>query len=189
MKIILASQSPRRRQLLDEGGYEVLVRPADIEEKLQADLPLDDALEHLAYEKAKAVGHGPEDVVLAADTVVVFDDEILGKPHSAPEACDCLSRLSGETHQVKTGVCILTGQGAYTFTETTQVHFKDLDADMIMDYVATGSPMDKAGAYGIQDSHFVDWISGSYTNVVGLPMEKVNEILQLLVKGTCTMPV
>lgn len=185
MKLILASQSPRRRELLKQAGYEVQVRPANIEEHLQTDLHLDEALEQLAYQKAGAVEHAREDIVLAADTVVIFDHEILGKPCDEKEACDYLSRLSGETHQVKTGVCILTEYGAYTFTETTDVHFKELKEKEILDYVATGSPMDKAGAYGIQDSAFVDHISGSYTNVVGLPMEKVQEILRLLVKDTC----
>lgn len=183
MELILASQSPRRRQLLEERGYEVKVCPADIDESMNADLSVDEALEQLAHRKACAVKDGHEDaVIVAADTIVVFQDEILGKPHDGREACDYLSRLSGETHEVKTGVCILCPEGEFTFTDTTRVHFADLSEQDILDYVATGKPLDKAGAYGIQECGFADDIDGSYTNVVGLPMEKLDNALQILTK-------
>lgn len=186
MEFILASQSPRRQQLLEEQGYRLRICPADIPESIQTSLPLDDALERLAYDKAKHVQpSNPDSLILAADTVVVYGDEILGKPADEREACDFLMRLSGETHQVKTGVCILTPDMEITFTDTTDVHFRTLNDDDILDYTSSGRALDKAGAYGIQDSGFVDGIRGSWTNVVGLPMEKVDEVLKDLLAGGC----
>lgn len=116
MELILASQSPRRRQLLEEQGYKTDVHPAQISESISTALPLDEALERLALDKARAVRPGfPDRTIIAADTVVVYDGEILGKPADDREACDFLMRLSGETHQVKTGVCILTPGMEITF--------------------------------------------------------------------------
>ncbi|WP_297567223.1 nucleoside triphosphate pyrophosphatase [uncultured Faecalibaculum sp.] len=190
MELILASQSPRRRQLLEEQGYKTDVHPAQISESISAALPLDEALERLALDKARAVRPGfPDRTIIAADTVVVYDGEILGKPADDREACDFLMRLSGETHQVKTGVCILTPGMEITFTDTTDVRFRVLEDQEILAYTRSGKSADKAGAYGIQDSGFVESIHGSWSNVVGLPMEKVNEILHSLPKKGCTTTV
>lgn len=190
MELILASQSPRRKRLLEERGYEADVHPAQIAESISTAVGLDEALERLALDKARAVQPDfPEQTILAADTVVVYGGEILGKPADDREACDFLMRLSGETHQVKTGVCILTPDLEITFTDTTDVHFRVLEDQDILDYTEAGKSRDKAGAYGIQDSGFVDSISGSWSNVVGLPMEKVQEVLEYLQTRGCTTSV
>lgn len=181
MKLLLASQSPRRKELLENEGYTFLVHPAKKEERFDSNLSIDDALEKVAFQKAKELADlYPEYVILAADTIVVYENEILGKPINEKAAFTCLHNLSGQIHFVKTGVCFLYGQKKISFVESTEVHFRTLSDLEILNYVKSGKCMDKAGSYGIQECDFVEWIDGSYSNVVGLPMEKVQSILEHL---------
>jgi len=173
--LVLASHSPRRQALLRQAGIPFIVIPAGIEE---APLPGEDPrahVERLAREKALAVGAAPEDTVLGADTVVVVNGEILGKPRDAADAVRMLQLLSGREHQVITGICLRQGDKLLTAAETTTVRFLPLTEDDIRDYVASGEPLDKAGAYAIQGlaSKFIDRIEGCYSNVVGLPLALV----------------
>ena len=179
MEIVLASQSPRRKEILEEMGYSFLTEPARGDEILDESMDLNQRIEWVAYQKAKEVQKNHEKAcIIAADTVVVYGNEILGKPSTKEEAADYLADLSGEEHQVKTGVCILFPKSEITFTETTSVYFKELSDAEILSYVQKGTCMDKAGAYGIQECDFVEKIKGSYSNVVGLPKEKVQSILE-----------
>ena len=179
MRIILASQSPRRKEIMEKLGYSFVVEPAIKDEIFDMSMDLNQSIEWVAYQKAKEVQEKfPEDCIVAADTVVVYDDEILQKPATLEEATDYLVDLSGNEHEVKTGVCILFPHSEITFTETTKVFFRDLEDEEILEYVQSGSCMDKAGAYGIQECDFVEKIEGSYSNVVGLPKGKVDAILK-----------
>lgn len=179
MKIVLASQSPRRKEILADLGYDFDVVPSHGEEKLDLEMGIDRAVEILAIEKAKEVQKQfPNDCIVAADTIVVLDDKVLGKPASQNEAIDVLVDLSGRKHEVKTGVCVSIKNMDISFCETTQVYFRDLNEQDILDYVNSGRCMDKAGSYGIQECNFVDHIEGSYSNVVGLPKEKMNGVLE-----------
>lgn len=183
-KIILASQSPRRRELLMQIGVTFTVEVSDAEEKMSGARP-DEIVQNLARRKAEAVAvyHTGEDaVVIGADTIVVYADEILGKPKDAADARRMLRELSGNVHQVYTGVCVIdTGGGEAiggaenTFAERTDVYVSKLtDAD-IDAYLATGEPFDKAGSYGIQGvfARHIEKIDGDYTNVVGLPVGRL----------------
>jgi len=179
-RLILASGSPRRRDFLAELGIAFEVRVTDIDETPQPGEQPVDFVARLAQEKAQAVDY-PEAWVLAADTAVVVDGEILGKPSDAAEACAMLMRLSGRWHEVWTGFSLCrqaTGE-LCTKTVCTKVHFLPLTPELCRAYVCTGEPLDKAGAYGIQGKgcFLVPEISGSYTNVVGLPMAEVLEAL------------
>ncbi len=183
--IVLASASPRRQELLRNAGIAFTVQPADINETPLAGESPRDCAERLAREKALAVSQGRAgDCVLGADTIVVVDGAILGKPRDAIDAVRMLRMLSGRTHAVITGVCLLgPGAGkadALTASETTMVTFGDLSDDEIRDYVATGEPMDKAGAYAIQGiaSRWIPRIEGDYSNVVGLPVALVYRMLR-----------
>jgi nucleoside triphosphate pyrophosphatase len=190
--LVLASASPRRQELLRNAGIPFTVQPADINETPLAGESPRDCAERLAREKALAVFRGrPQDCVLGADTIVVVDDSILGKPRDAGDAARMLRMLSGRTHAVITGVCVVgpvaSGQwsvasedGALTVSETTQVTFCELSDGEIRDYVATGEPMDKAGAYAIQGiaSRWIPRIEGDYSNVVGLPVARVYAMLR-----------
>jgi septum formation protein len=149
-RIILASASPRREQLLRQIGIEAEVLPSSVSE--ESYLPPEKMVLSLARRKAEdiAIGAQPQDYVIGADTVVVLDDCVLGKPESALDAADMLARLSGRVHAVYTGVCVLHGGIAYCGAEHTRVWMDKLSNAMIEDYIATGEPMDKAGAYGIQ---------------------------------------
>lgn len=181
MNIILASQSPRRKEILKSLGYEFKTIPARGEELLELEEGIEQAIEQLALNKAKEVQEQyPNDCIIGADTVVVFKNEILGKPKTMGEAIDTLVDLSGEIHKVITGVCICLPHEELTFSETTMVHFKELASEDILAYVNKGTCMDKAGSYGIQECDFVSEIEGSYSNVVGLPKEKVQAILDHL---------
>lgn len=180
-RLILASASPRRAELLRAAGIEFDVMPADVDESIhQGDTP-DAYARRVAEAKARAVvplaGGRP---VLGADTVVVVDNEILGKPTDAEDAARMLRLLSGRTHQVLTAVCLARGNHAVTRTETTAVEFAALHEDEIAWYTASREPLDKAGAYAIQGlaSRFVTRIGGSYTNVVGLPVPLVYAMLK-----------
>ena len=176
MKVILASGSPRRRELLSQAGIEYTVEPADIEETTTETLPAK-VVEDLSRQKALAVSKNhPGQVVLAADTVVAFDDKILGKPVDEDDAFEMLTELSGRTHQVYTGVTIVYTDGSVkTFSECTEVTMYPNSPEAIRSYIASGEPMDKAGAYGIQGlgAVLVERINGDYNNVVGLPLARV----------------
>ena len=186
-QLILASGSPRRRDLLTRSGYVFDVEPADVDEtRLTDELPSDYVL-RLARLKADTVCSGPEDgrFVLAADTIVVLGNDVLGKPQGRDDAVMMLRRLSGRTHEVLTGVALVRGGARCSGMAKTEVTLVDLDDQTIAMYVATGESFDKAGAYGIQGlaSRFVDRINGSYTNVVGLPMVLVERLMRKLDKS------
>ena len=185
--LVLASASPRRQELLRNAGIPFVVQPADIEEVPLAGESPKSCAERLAREKALAVFRNhPKALVLGADTVVFVDGQILGKPNDAEDAYHMLRLLSGKTHEVITGVC-LVGPGRErmsnfedTCSETTHVTMERLSDDDIRSYVATGEPMDKAGAYAIQGvaSRWISRIEGDYCNVVGLPVALVFRMLQ-----------
>ena len=184
--LVLASASPRRQELLRNAGISFTVQPADVyETPLPGELPRECA-ERLARDKALAVWRlRPQDVVLGADTIVVVDEAILGKPIDPADAARMLRQLSGRVHRVITGVCVVEAAGTgenrelRTASEATLVTMNDLSDDEIRDYVATGEPMDKAGAYAIQGmaSRWIPRIEGDYSNVVGLPVALVYRML------------
>ena len=170
--LVLASQSPRRAELLRAAAIEFIVQAADVDETpLEGEAP-DDYVLRVAEEKARAVRG---DIVLGADTTVVLGSEIMGKPTDAADAARMLRGLSGQRHQVITGICLVRGAAIIRDIASTDVWFAPLSEDEIAGYVASGEPMDKAGAYGIQGlaSRFIERIDGSYTNVVGLPVALV----------------
>ena len=175
MQIILASQSPRRRELLTQMGLtDFIIRPAQGDEIADPTLSPDKLVEELSRQKAAEVAAAatPEDLIIAADTVVAIDGTVLGKPHSPQDAFAMLSRLSGRHHTVYTGMTVRRGDKVLTSHEATRVYFRPLTPAEIEAYVSTGEPMDKAGSYGIQGygSMLVEGISGDYFNVVGLPV-------------------
>lgn len=176
--IILASKSPRRKEILSSMGYEFEIKPSVKDEVFDSSLSLDKALEKVALSKAKEVFTSDEDCILSADTIVVLDNIVLGKPKSRQDAIDTLKSLSNRKHQVKTGVSILYKGKEISFVDTTDVYFKELSEEDILAYVDSGKCMDKAGSYGIQECDFVDHIEGSYTNVVGLPQEMCERVLR-----------
>ncbi len=177
MKLILASSSPRRRELLKLADLDFEVIVSDVDECFSETLLPNEAVELLSKRKAQAVKSiAPKDaVVLAADTVVAYGGKILGKPHSDEEAFDMLKMLSGKTHNVFTGVCIIGNGKELNYSVKSEVKFYDLTDDEIKAYIATGEPSDKAGAYGIQGkgSLLVESINGDYFNIVGLPIASV----------------
>ena len=176
MKIILASNSPRRKELLAQANIDFEVMAANIDEVTSETKP-DEVVKDLSKQKAMAIAKdNPGRVILAADTVVAIDGEILGKPKDENDAFLMLSRLSGNTHQVYTGVAIVDETGNInTFAECTEVVMYENSPELIKKYIATGEPMDKAGAYGSQGKGavLVKEIKGDYNNVVGLPLAKV----------------
>lgn len=180
MAIILASQSPRRKELLGQMGLSFSVCVADIDESMDASIPVAEAVGDLSCRKAMAVACGQADVVIAADTVVVIDGCVLGKPHSEEEAKEMLRRLSGRTHEVMTGVTVRDESHRETFTEITKVTFRNLSDAEISAYVATKDPMDKAGSYGVQGQAgmFVSALEGDYFNVMGLPICSLSRVLR-----------
>lgn len=179
--IVLASASPRRQELLKNAGIEFIVRPADIPEvPLPGESPRAFG-ERMALEKATTVRDSvPNSVILAADTVVAVENEILSKPEDAADAARMLRRLSGRNHLVITAVCLLSESMEDVRAETTTVHFAAMSEHDIAEYVATGEPMDKAGAYAIQGraSRWISKIEGDYYNVVGLPVDLVWRMLR-----------
>lgn len=172
MQLILASASPRRKELLGLLGKPFVIRVADIDETMDPQKAPFDEVARVSREKALAVEAGPEDIVVAADTIVVCENTVLGKPHSQEEAVWMLSRLSGRDHQVMTGCTLRQGSRVQSFTEVTDLHFRPLSREEIVRYVQTGEPMDKAGAYGIQGGAalFCEKLCGDYYNVMGLPV-------------------
>ncbi len=184
METILASNSPRRRELLTLAGIEYTVVPSECEEILPENIAPADAVEELARQKAEDVFcRYPDKMIIAADTVVALGNTILGKPKDEKDAFSMLSSLSGNTHTVYTGVCIKTKEKTDIFHCATDVEFYELTKEQITEYIATKEPCDKAGAYGIQGkgSLLVKRINGDYFNVVGLPLaETVRHINQNL---------
>ena len=180
-KIILASGSPRRAEILTSVGWEFEKHVADIDEtEGENELP-EDYVVRLAKEKALAVAeHYPEAIVLGADTTVVCDGEILGKPTDAEDAKRMLRRLSGRTHQVLTGIAAATRQGVVSAVESTEVVFSNIREAELERYCATREPLDKAGAYGIQGyaARWIPRIDGDYFNVMGLPIARVVGLLR-----------
>lgn len=178
---MLASQSPRRKKLLNQLGLIFEISPSDKEEVITSDIP-EQIVTDLSLQKALDVSQTMKhSLIIGADTIVVYNQQILGKPGSESEAINMLTELSGQIHSVYTGVsfvvtdeeCIV--KKSYSFFEETKVRFSTLSPEEIAAYVATGSPMDKAGAYGIQDdwgSVFVEHIDGDYYNVVGFPLNR-----------------
>ena len=180
MNVILASQSPRRRELLGLFHIPFCVRVADIDETMTPGAAPDSEVARLSREKALAVERQADDLVIAADTIVVCDGRILGKPADAEGAKAMLRLLSGRDHQVMTGMTVLRADQAVVVTEVTDIHFRELTEKEIEDYVASGEPMDKAGAYGIQGGAalFCSRMEGDYYNVVGLPVCRLAQILK-----------
>ncbi|XWN37780.1 MAG: Maf family protein [Balneola sp.] len=182
MKIILASQSPRRKMLLEQLGLQFEVIPSSVNENINESDPVK-LVESLAFQKANDVSKNkPESLIIGSDTVVVYKDKILGKPENKHEASKMLNRLSGKQHFVYTGVALIETDrqssvvSSLSFSEATIVRFSKLDQSEINAYIDTGSPMDKAGSYGIQDDWgavFVKEIKGDFYNVVGLPINRL----------------
>ena len=173
--LVLASQSPRRREILRQAGIPFTVRAADVDESLLAGESPADYVQRLAAAKAYAVEAAEDEIVLGADTTVVIDGEILAKPADAADARRMLALLSGRRHEVLTGICLRNGEAAIRDCVTTSVVFAPISDAEIDEYVASGEPMDKAGAYAIQGlaSKFVARIEGDYFNVMGLPVALV----------------
>lgn len=185
LKLILASQSPRRQELLKLMDFEFRVVLKEVDESYPADLSPAEVAVYIATKKAEAFDEDiTDEVVLTADTIVCVDGQILGKPESPEHAIEMLHMLSGKVHQVYTGVCLLH-KGKYNkFYDVSEVFFRKLTDEEIRSYVAEYNPLDKAGSYGIQQRIGligIERINGSYTNVVGLPTEKVYQQLMRLV--------
>lgn len=180
--LVLASSSPRRQYLMREAGFTFTVEKPDVEESFPAELPVEQVARYLANKKAeffrKEILH---QIIVTADTVVILEGEIMNKPADRQEAIAMLSRLSGKTHLVMTGVCILSAEKEESFDDTTEVTFRKLTQEEIEFYVDQYKPYDKAGAYGAQDfigMIAIEKIKGSYFNVMGLPIHKVYEHLK-----------
>ena len=182
MQLILASGSPRRKELLGLFGIPFVIRAADIDETMDPGQAPFDEVARVSRLKALAVPREQDDIVIAADTIVVCEGRVLGKPHSREEAVSMLRLLSGRDHQVMTGCTVLRGSQIETFTEVTDLHFRPLSQREIETYVASGEPMDKAGAYGIQGGAalFCERIAGDYYNVIGLPLCRLSQTLKRL---------
>ena len=172
MNLILASASPRRQELLKLFGIPFTVRVADIDETMDLTRPAFDEVARVSRLKALAVPRDADDVVIAADTIVVCEGRVLGKPKDEADAIATLKLLSGRDHQVMTGCTVLWGERSASFTEVTDLHFRPLSEKEIARYVSSGEPMDKAGSYGIQGGAalFCTHMVGDYYNVMGLPV-------------------
>ena len=183
-RLILASASPRRRELLADCDLDfVLAEKFECEECYPADLEAEKVAEYLSQLKSNAYPHplGEKDILLTADTVVILGDKILGKPHSEAEAVEMISSLSGATHKVVTGVTLRTAEQTISFSAESLVSFRTLDTEEIAYYVEKYRPMDKAGAYGIQEwigYTAIDRIEGSFYNVMGLPVQRLYSTLK-----------
>ena len=182
LPLILASQSPRRRELLATAGIPFTVRVREVEEVHRpGELP-DAYVRRLACAKAEAAWEGRDEIVLGADTIVVLGPNVLEKPRDAADARSMLRRLAGREHTVITGICLRHPKGSQVNSSSTGVHFTPISDAEIDAYVATGEPLDKAGAYAIQGraSKFVEGVDGCYFNVIGLPLSQVYRYLKLL---------
>ena len=184
MRIVLASGSPRRRELLSMLGAELEIRPAAGEENVGDSKDPEEIVCRLSAAKAREVAalYPAQETVVAADTIVWCDGRVFGKPADAAEAASMLGALSGRSHEVYTGVTVISGGRELCSAECTRVRFRELCPEEINAYIATGEPMDKAGAYGIQGkaSLFVEGIDGDYFNVMGLPLCKLGKMLSEL---------
>lgn len=182
MQLILASKSPRRRELLQKLGVSFTVLTEEIDETMDEAKPIEQELARVSRQKALAVldRATPDDLILAADTLVCVAGRRLGKPHSEEDAAAMLRLLSGRTHQVMTGLTLLRGTQCHSEVVTTDLHFRPLLDEEIDFYVRSGEPMDKAGAYGIQGGAciFADSIHGDYYNVMGLPVCRLAQLLR-----------
>jgi septum formation protein len=180
--LILASSSPRRQYLMKEAGFEFTVEKPDVEEDFPSEMPVEQVARYLASKKAEFFR--PQihnEIIVTADTVVILGDKIMNKPHDRKEAIQMLTDLSGKTHTVMTGVCILSKEKEESFDDTTEVTFQSLSEKEIDYYVDNYKPFDKAGAYGAQDwigMVAIQKITGSYFNVMGLPIHKVYQHLK-----------
>ncbi len=179
MQLILASASPRRRELLGLFHVPFAIRAADIDETMDPGKSPFEEVARVSHLKALAVPREEGDIVIAADTIVVCEGRVLGKPRDAEDAKAMLRLLSGRDHQVMTGCTVLRGEKARTFTEVTDLHFRPLNQKEIEAYVASGEPMDKAGSYGIQGGAalFCERMNGDYYNVMGLPVCRLYQTL------------
>lgn len=188
-QLILASESPRRKLLLQEAGFSFETLPVKVSEIPEKNLIVNEQILLIARQKSEAAldllrSHPPRpsSILLTADTEVILNDQLLGKAQSPEHAFQILKSLSGRSHEVKTGLCLVETKSLKTVThlETTQIFFKKLSDEMIWDYISKGEYVDKAGAYGIQGLGrvFVERFEGSYTNVVGLPMEALLQLLE-----------
>lgn len=181
-QLILASSSPRRQYLMKEAGFDFVVEKPDVDESFPSTLPVNQVAKYLAEKKAEVFRlRIQNEVVVTADTVVILGDQILNKPANKAEALSMLHSLSGETHLVMTGVCILSKEKEIAFDDVTEVTFKTLTDSEIEFYIDTYKPYDKAGAYGAQDfigMIAIEKITGSYFNVMGLPIHRVYQYLQ-----------
>lgn len=183
MNYVLASASPRRKELFSLIVSDFEIVPATAEEKVNISLFPEQMALSLAESKCDEVFKlCPESTVIGCDTIVVFEGEILGKPKDKADAVKTLKRLSGKTHYVITGVCVRNKRKKITDYDRTEVKFNPLSEQFILDYVEGGSPMDKAGSYGIQDEGIVKEYFGSYTNVVGLPVSLVKKLMKEVLK-------
>lgn len=184
VQFVLASGSPRRKELLERVGLEFSVRTSEIEEQIEENMPPYLVVEQLALQKAADVAKtaGENTLVIGADTIVVLDGEILTKPHSEQEAADMLRKLSGRSHSVLTGLSVIRTDDALGVSvfEETKVFFRTLTEEEIACYIKSGEPLDKAGAYGIQGrgSMLIEKIEGDYFNVVGLPLCRLCKVLK-----------
>lgn len=186
--ILLASASPRRKHLLQEAGFQIRIVHPDIEETYPEDLPPDQVPLFIAQKKALAVikAHQPGEVVLAADSVVILEDMVLGKPESNDHAVEMLESLAGRMHLVVTGVTLMDPERTSSFSSTSEVYFHPMNTDEIRYYVNHYRPYDKAGSYGIQE--WIGWckikeIRGSYSNIMGLPVAQVYERMEAFYKN------
>lgn len=184
MKFVLASASPRRKELLSGLVEEFEIVPSRANEDIDGKIPPNELVKTLARRKAEEVASRPENeekIVIGSDTVVAFEGNVLGKPRDREDAFAMLTALSGKRHEVYTGVCFACRKGdewkIWTAVDETAVYFETLTSEAVTAYIDSGSPMDKAGAYGIQDGGLVKKIEGSYTNVVGFPIELVKKML------------
>lgn len=180
MQLILASQSPRRKALMELFHIPFTVQVADIDETMDAAKSPADEVARVSRLKAEATPRAWDDVVVAADTIVVCGGTVLGKPIDEQDAFRMLKLLSGKDHQVMTGLTVLRGDTAIVHTEVTDIHFRELTDSEILAYIRTGEPMDKAGAYGIQGGAalFAEKMVGDYYNVMGLPVCRLGQILR-----------
>ena len=182
MQLILASQSPRRKALMELFRIPFCIRIAAIDEAMDPEKTPFDEVARVSRLKAEAISREETDIVIAADTIVVCDGQVLGKPRDTEDARRMLTLLSGRDHQVMTGMTVLQGSECRVCTEVTNIHFRSLSQKEILAYIRTGEPMDKAGSYGIQGGAalFADRMVGDYYNVMGLPVCRLGQILREL---------
>ena len=191
MQLILASQSPRRKELMGLFHIPFTVRVADIDETIDRACSPYEEVARVSRLKAEATPRSADDVVVAADTIVVCNGAVLGKPVDREDAFRMLKLLSGKDHQVMTGLTVLRGDTAVVCTEVTDIHFRELTDGEILAYIRTGEPMDKAGSYGIQGGAalFAEKLVGDYYNVMGLPVCRLGQILKTVAPELMEEPI